>query len=210
MFYLEYEDCYWALKNSLKQFRTASANKAEQIQKENKDVYYYYNTTIVGVEIGINGFLLTLDFESFRRIRKFTKRMIYGSLLVLSDMNFESYLLTTVYFNPYVVKKLKGKKSASQHDIGFPSNPNQYHIQVKLVHLDKESLKFMRINKNRPLQIFESKTYFEAYIPFMKRIQEIEVSKLPFKDVLIDCDFKSMFPDYIQHKRELRVPDWWN
>ena len=191
----------------MKQFRTASANKAEQIQKENKDIYYYYNATIVGVEIGINGFLLTLDFESFQRIRKFTKRMIYGSLLVLSDMNFESYLLTTVYFNPYVVQKLKGKENVSRHDIGFPSNPNQYRIQVKLVHLDKESLKFMRINKNRPLQIFESKTYFEAYIHFMKRIQEIEVSELPFKDVLIDCDFKSMFPDYIQHKRELSVPD---
>ena len=43
--------------------------------------------------------------------------MITGSLVIITDNNFENYLLTTVYLNPYVDRKINDKKTCLYQDI---------------------------------------------------------------------------------------------
>jgi len=53
------------------------------------------------MDINRDGVILTMDFIApTQRKIKFTKRMITGSLIILTDKNYENYLLTTVFYNP--------------------------------------------------------------------------------------------------------------
>ena len=173
-----------------------SAQRAKAPDKQSKDVYYYINAEIMNCDVTENGVLLILDFESVRPIKKFTKRMIFGSLLIIADMNFSNFLLSTVHLNPYIKEN---------NNIGKPTQPGRYRVQVSLVHIDNNSFTFIKQNISKPLQIFESKAYYEAYIHIMKRLQTIHVNNLPFRDVLIEGNFTSMKPRYMDSMSFLTI-----
>ena len=120
---------------------------------------------------------------------KFTKRMITNSLVILTDNNYENYLLTTVFYNPYVDKKIndKGKK---RKNLKIPKYP-YYRVQLSLVNINPESFLFL-VQNRKNLQIFESKAYFESYIHILKRLKEINIADLPFKEELIDANFNRL------------------
>ena len=108
MFYLEYEDCYRDLRKTINIFQgmNKSINNMDkkELQKLSKiysDLYFYLKGEIIYIDINRDGVILTMDFiaPSPRKI-KFTKRMITGSLIILTDNNYENYLLTTVFYNP--------------------------------------------------------------------------------------------------------------
>ena len=197
MFYLEYEDCYRDLRKTINIFQSLNKSVNEMNQKElynlskkYSDLYFYLNGQIIFVDIDREGVILTIDFcaPSPRKI-KFTKRMITNSLVILTDNNYENYLLTTVFYNPYVDKKIndKGKKKKK---LKIPKYP-YYRVQLSLVNINPESFLFLVQNRKK-LQIFESKAYFESYIHVLKRLKEINIVDLPFKDELIDANFNNL------------------
>jgi len=204
LFYLEYEDCYRSLRNSIENIKNAknNTNNYRKIEKENRDIYYYINAYIIGFDISKNGILLTIDFEAIQRVIKFTKRMIFGSLLLLTDDNNQDYLLVTVYFNPYVANR--NLKDKNKNEFKVPKPP-RYRIQAQLVNINKESFNFILEKRNKKLQIFESKAYFESYIYTLKRLKKMVVKDIPFQNELIRARFNKddMLPYFIAHNRFL-------
>ena len=197
MFYLEYEDCYRDLRKSINIFQSLNKSINEMDKKElynlskkYSDLYFYLNGQIIFVEINRDGVILTIDFcaPSPRRI-KFTKRMITNSLIILTDNNYENYLLTTVFYNPYVDKKLNENRN-NKKKLKIPKYP-YYRVQLSLVNINPESFMFL-VQNRKNLQIFESKAYFESYIHVLKRLKEINIADLPFKEELIDANFNRL------------------
>ena len=159
-----------------------------QLSKEFSDIYFYLEGEIKGLDIDRDGAIITIEFRTHSRNKiKFTKRMITGSLVILTDNNFEDFLLTTVFYNPYVDKKLN---NSSKYNMWLPKFP-YYRVKLSLISINPES--FLFLTKNRlHLQIFESKAYFESYVHVMKRLKELIIPDLPFKKELIDKDFSEL------------------
>ena len=159
-FYLEREDCYRSLRNAIHKFQSLGKsinfmnyNEIKNISKNYSDLYFYKNGEIYFIDINSFGIVITIDFMSINTKKiKFTKRMIAGSLIVLTDNNFSDYILGIVCYNPYF--DLKGNKSK----IKLPSEP-YYRVQLSLININKESILFLAQNRKK-LQIFESKAYF--------------------------------------------------
>ena len=191
-FYLEREDCYRSLRNAIhkiqslgKSINLMNYNEIKEITKNFSDLYFYKNGEIQYLDINSFGIVITIDFMSIKAKKiKFTKRMITGSLIVLTDNNFSDYLLGIVCYNPYFDLKENKLK------INLPTEP-YYRVQLSLINTNKESILFLAQNKKQ-LQIFESKAYFESYIHIMKRLQQINTKDLPFKNELIDANFDNI------------------
>ena len=196
-FYLEREDCYRSLRNAInvlqtngKSINSMSYNEIKDITKKFSDLYFYINGEINYIDINSYGVIITLDFlgVNSRKI-KFTKRMITGSLIVLTDNNYTDYLLTTVFYNPYF--DLKGNEdNKNKSKIKIPKEP-YYRVQLSLININPQSFIFL-VQNRKNLQIFESRAYFESYIHIMKRLQQINVKDLPFKSELIDGNFENL------------------
>lgn len=195
LFFLEYEDCYRSLRASIQNVEGTQKEDLYTVERDNRDIYYYINGEIINYEVSNQGILLTLDFQSLQRVIKFTKRMIYGSLLVLTDQSFTDFLLVTVHLNPYSMRN----NNRDNKKIVLPKNKNVYRIKVAMVNLSKDSFRFFIRNRNKRLQIFESKAYFESYIHVMKRLQTMNEKQLPFEDVIIQSNFKNMTPPYLRN-----------
>ena len=211
MFYLEYEDCYRDLRKTINIFQNMNKsinemdkNELQKLSKAYSDLYIYLKGEIIFVDINRDGVILTVDFLSpSPRKLKFTKRMITGSLIILTDNNYENYLLTTVYNNPYVDKKINENKR--QRKLKIPKLP-YYRVQLSIVNIDPQS--FLFIVKNRKnLQIFESKAYFESYVHVMKRLKEINIPDLPFKEELVDGNFKGLIMRHVNENYNYRYND---
>ena len=194
MFYLEYQDCYKDLKETInylqinKSINNMDKKELYQLSKEFSNIYFYLEGEIKGLDLDRDGAIITIEFRThLKKMIKFTKRMITGSLVILTDNNFENYLLTTVYLNPYVDKKINDKTRVNMWLPKFP----YYRIKLSLININQESIEFIAKNRQH-LQIFESKAYFESYVHVMKRLKELSIPDLPFKSELIDADFNNL------------------
>ena len=194
MFYLEYQDCYKDFKETINYLQlNKSINKMDkkelyQLSKEFSNIYFYLEGEIKELNLDKDGAIITIEFKThlYQKI-KFTKRMITGSLVILTDNNFENYLLTTVHFNPYVDKKINDNQKSNMWLPKFP----YYRVKLSLININQES--FMFLIKNRQhLQIFESKAYFESYVHVMRRLKELSIPDLPFEKELIDANFNEL------------------
>ena len=96
--------------------------------------------------------------------------------------------------NPYI-----DEEKNIENKIKIPKYPH-YSILVKIVNPTIDSFKFLNNNKYEKLQIFESKAYFESYVHVLKRLQNINPNKLPFKNEIIDLKFDNMRPEYLSKK----------
>ena len=213
MFYLEYEDCYKSLRQTINgfQYNNISVNKMDKneltkISKNYSYIYIYIKGEIRSVDINRDGVILELEFQApTQRPIKFTKRMITSSLIILTDDNFEKYLLTTVYYNPYLDKKLKENRRMLKRKIKLPKHP-YYRVQLSLVNINPQSFMFLLQNR-KDLQIFESKAYFESYVHIMRRLKEINIPDLPFRDELVNVDFNHLEMRHINENYNYRYND---
>jgi len=199
MFYLEYQDCYMDLKNTIRELNKSVNNlnikELYQLSKDYSNIYFYLEGEIKGLDLDRDGAIITIEFITHYNKRiKFTKRMITGSLIILTDNNFENYLLTTVYLNPYVDRKINENPKQRMWLPKFP----YYRVKLSLININTESFAFL-IKNRQHLQIFESKAYFESYVYVMKRLKELSIPDLPFKNELVDADFSRI---KIRHQNE--------
>ena len=182
MFYLEFEDCYRALKKDM--YELQSHQKSINLMNEdeianinkNSNLYLYLDGIIRNFYFGENGVLIKMDFRPSIQSRLNSKMMKNGSLIILSNNNFENYIFTTVYSNE--IKLVNDQM-------------NIYRVSLSLLDINKNNVLFLIKNRNN-LQVFESKAYFESYIHVMRRLQEMNEYNLPFEQELIFGNFESI------------------
>ena len=220
MFFLEYEDCYRSLRRAV--FNLVQEGKSlSQLNREEKwnferkkhDIYCYLEGEIIKAEMGHEGILITIDFVplSGKKI-KFTKRMINGSLVIITDNDFKYFLLTKVSYNPYIEKKLLEKNENKRRkekliEFNIPKEP-KYRIKLELININPESFKFLIQNRTN-LQLFESKAYFESYIHVLNRLQKMCIPELPFEQEIIKSNFNNLQFNENQdiYKNSTIIPD---
>jgi len=173
MFYLVREDCYRSLRKSI--IRIYEKNEiTKETSKENRDVYSYKNVFIKDIEFGRNGILFTLGFETYQSKISWSKRLLFGSLVVLIVHELNEMVLAIVMEGP------DAKKGAQN---------GKYFCKVSLVDSNFENFYTLvdwRTN-NLHFHMIESKAYYESYRHILKRIQELDTRKMPFTDILIEC-----------------------
>ena len=224
LFWLEYEDCYSLLKESINKIYNESKNSSELLKKYNsfeefynlteynyRDIYYYKECDVVSLEFTTNGLILTILFRGTGNSLNFKKRMKYGSLLIITDYYHSNYILCTVFENLYSKKIYDENKKIQAYTIddiinlyNLPEEP-YYSIKVKVINLNPDIFKFILEKRNENnLQIYESRAYFESYIYTLKYLQKKSENSFPFKDEIIYCNFKKMSPEYLMMKDELK------
>ena len=228
MFFLEYEDCYRSLRRAIfnliqegKSLYQLNKQEKWEFERRKHDIYCYFEGEIIKVEMNHDGILITIDFVplSERKI-KFTKRMINGSLVIITNNELKDYLLTTVSYNPYIEKKILEKSEDKRRkkkleSFTIPKEP-RYRIKLELININPESFKFL-INNRINLQLFESRAYFQSYIHVLNRLKKMYIPKLPFQDEIIKGHFENLIikrkQDYKYHgdiiKPEINIfPDF--
>ena len=119
--------------------------------------------------------IITMDFQGINSKKiKFTKRMITGSLVILSYKNFIDYLLTTVFYNPYFDLKVNEKNNQNNKKlkIKIPDHP-YYRVQLSLININQNSLSFLKkIYLNRNFVSKDGKTFFQKGLKIVDRILE--------------------------------------
>ena len=203
MFFLEYEDCYRSLRRAIfnlvqdgKNMGQLNRQEKWEFERKKHDIYCYYEGEIVKAEMNHEGILITIDFIPLNGKKiKFTKRMINGSLVIITDSGFQDYLLATVSYNPYIEKKLlenseDTRRKKKLEAFNLPKEP-RYRIKLELINISPESFKFLIKNRTN-LQLFESRAYFQSYIHVLKRLQNMVIQKLPFENELIKVNFENL------------------
>jgi len=203
MFFLEYEDCYlnlrkaiYKLKNKCLNIHNLNKTEKKNFEKNQKDIYCYFNGEIINIEINNEGIFIIIDFSSLTEKKiNFSKRMINSSLVVITNNSFSDYLLSVVSYNPYIEKKLVEKNGESGRKykldmLQIPKEP-RYRIKFEVINLSNESFGFMLANKNN-LQLFESKSYFQTYIHILNRLQNLVIKQLPFEEEIVKVNFDNL------------------
>ena len=203
MFFLEYEDCYRSLRRTIfsliqdgKSLSQLDKQERWTFERRKHDIYCYLDGEIIKAEMNHDGILITIDFVPLvgKKI-KFTKRMINGSLVIITNNEFKDYLLTTVAYNPYIEKKLLEKSNDKKRLnklklFNIPKEP-KYRIKLELINISPESFKFLIQNRTN-LQLFESRAYFQSYVHVLHRLQNMVIKELPFENEIIKANFNNL------------------
>ena len=203
MFFLEYEDCYrnlrraiYKLKNKYVNIHNLNKNEKKNFERNQKDIYCYFNGEMINIEINNEGIFIIIDFSSLTGKKiNFSKRMINGSLVIITNNSFSDYLFTIVSYNPYIEKKLieKNGDNGRKYKLDMFKIPKEpkYRIKLEVINLSNEAFAFMLANKNN-LQIFESKSYFQTYIHILNRLQNLVIKQLPFENEIVKVNFDNL------------------
>ena len=155
-----------------------------------------FHGEIINVEINNEGVFIIIDFSSLSGKRlNFSKRMINGSLIVITNNNYNDYLLAVVSYNPYIerklVEKIGDKRRKNRLEMfAIPKEP-KYRVKLEVINLTNESFAFILANRYN-LQIFESKSYFQSYIHILNRLQNMVIKQLPFEQELVKVNFEDL------------------
>jgi len=182
LFYLVREDCYRSLRKSI--FTIANTNVSDRLkEKEFREIYFYNDARINNLEYSPKGVFFEIGFNIPKTRVSWSKRMLFGSLLIITDIKFSKILLATIVESPQDYERKNKNKSKKK-------KLNTYYCKVTLLENSYEEIKsFVDLTDNDEdltFQIFESKAYFESYQHILRRIKEISVRNLPFKDVFIE------------------------
>ena len=197
LFKLEYEDCYKSIRTSINNLyneefsiNEMDKNRIKTFEKYNKDIYVYTEGIILSIEPKKAGIILTMDFYApYHKIIGFKKRMKKNSLVILVDDDFKNFIPTVVYRNYYTDDDRK--------NLNVPKFP-RYRVELSL--LNYENFNYLIKNKIK-WQLFESKSYFESHIHFIKRLQSFHTNSIPFKEELIDCKLSNLKIEEITSKQ---------
>ena len=104
------------------------------------------------------------------------RRLMYGSLVCLSQDNFKTMLFATV------VERHEEKLKAGKIGIQFFEGQNVLEIE----------------KRDCDYQMVEPASFFEAYRHVLKGLQELDDSTLPFKKYLVECNKEVDPPQYLR------------
>jgi hypothetical protein len=172
-FRLMREDFIAPLRNGIRHYERHGA--------KNKEVMVYEGVSVGGIvclHSGI-GFQIRFDVTRFQRMNwEHSKRLIFGSLLCLSDDSFYTIFLATV------VKR----------------DPKLLKDGLVTVRFETDALEeVLQIDPSRRFTMVESTAYFEAYRHILEGLQRASAENLTeqlpiFKRYLVDCKLNPPVP----------------
>jgi len=194
LFYLTREDCYRSLRKEIEFIFNKQPKEANSRINKLSDVYYYKKITVDSVEAGKFGVMLKIEIDlKVNRIAMLgSKRLLNGSLVIITDEAFEnvSFCLVKEIDNEY----FKRHKTKALVTLEF-LNPTYDEIN-----------KIISVLKNKTIQMFESKAFYQAYCHILKRLKNLQIEALPFKDVIINFvkdDYNKRRIDFVpEYSRE--------
>ncbi|XP_069808099.1 NFX1-type zinc finger-containing protein 1 [Dendropsophus ebraccatus] len=143
------------------------------------DIRIYFDTRVVAPMCTSSGVIYKVQFDitPLKWIRwQNSKRLIYGSLVCLSQDNFETFLFATV------------------------SNRDVKELEQGEVHLQFSDQSRRLLARARPITPFimvETTAYFEAYRHVLEGLQEIDVQDVPFQKYIVSCERDVGAPRYL-------------
>ncbi|XP_021348895.1 NFX1-type zinc finger-containing protein 1-like isoform X2 [Mizuhopecten yessoensis] len=112
-----------------------------------------------------------------------SKRLIFGSLVCLSNDNFNTLLFATV-----------AERDANKLKEGI--------LDIKFEGLSRRTFNF---DFNKKYVMAETVAYFEAYRHVMKGLQNINEGDLPFEKYIIKCNTKMQAPLYLRQTQDAKL-----
>ncbi|XP_076070494.1 uncharacterized protein LOC143042123 [Mytilus galloprovincialis] len=177
-FRLYREDCIIPLREVYEEFITKDKEN-QSFRLESGRIYrdvIIQRTTSTSLDHG-EVFIIQLDDEHRKRIRwNNSKRLIFGSVLLLSFDRFKSLLFALVSDS----KPDEMRKTGSFKIKIFKTRPNQ------------------QIPRENPGILLEATSaYFEAYHHVLTALQSIEEDTLPFQQYIVHCNSSVDMPNYL-------------
>ena len=154
-----------------------------------QDVRVYNNVLILCPEFDRQGVSYRIQFNIDRlKYVKWlrTKRLMYGSLVCLSNDGFTSNIV-----------------------FASISNRDPQQLEKGMVHIKPEGdSAFLPWNSHQEYTMVESSAYYEAYRHILSSLQNAEVHTMPFKQYLVDVDCEEVGqPTYLNPQGEPSVYD---
>eukprot|EP01018_Ginkgo_biloba_P035956 Gb_31147 [translate_table: standard] len=183
-FQLLKEDCFANLKKGISAFK---ANKLDP-----RDMRVWIRGSILGVHFGTGYSGLSIAIKAEKLGRKFQGRTEFpmnGGLLCISDDggNFDSpiWAIVTQCEEENKTPVIFTEILDGEEDVGPKS--------------------FSRLLGASNIVLAESPSYYKAYQPVLKSLQQMDLEKLPFKSELVDVKWPGKPPDYLTSSTTL---DW--
>ncbi|CAG5123275.1 unnamed protein product [Candidula unifasciata] len=176
------EDYLSPIRTGLKNFKLALQNNTNV--KED-DLRFYYNVKIAKISFesdqGITHFV-HFDNSPFKELDwEYSKRLMFGSLLVFSNDNFESTIFATVAYRD--VEKLQR---------GILQVMFQNNLE-----------KVFTSSENDTFIMAETTAYFESYRYVLEGLQEMEA--IPLERYIISCMREIYPPRYLQENMRYNI-----
>ncbi len=149
--------------------------------------FLYENVTLSVVESFNDEIKCQLNFKTKRKVSwQYSKKLMYGCLLCLSDDDFATTFFATV----------------SERDL---DDLKKCCITVTLIGLAAENPKY--VSSYKVYKMFESPCYYEAYAPIIRMLHSLREnpSNLPFEDYFVSCKTNIRKPRYLEQNPEAKV-----
>ena len=168
------EDFFHPLRTGIQEYRKQVDRKQHRSRIDN--VRFYDSVRILDHDITNDEYTLTFSLLGLEGINwEGSKRLIFGSLLLLTRDHFRTFLLMTV-----------ARRDTRQL------------VQGKLIaHYEQGDLP--RHGSSVSFVMAESSVYFEAYRSVLEALQRISPMHLPLKEYILGERSKSDQPDYLLH-----------
>lgn len=175
------EDFFSPLREGLLAFRNQIEKKQKNIRVDNVRLYYdvkiKYDDAVQSQ--CDNSYVVEFPVKPFQHMNwEGSKRLLFGSLLLLSADNFNSFLLFTV-----VDRK--------------PDQLSRGRFKAKF---EGESLPVWALKNS--MTMAESSVFFEAYRSVLIALQRISPAHFPMEDYILCRNVSPAVPDYL-----LEIPD---
>lgn len=168
------EDFFSPLREGLLAYRTLLAKNQKRFRVDN--IRLYFDVKVKDDDSQANVYVLEFSTQALGRINwEGSKRLLFGSLLLLSADGFNSFLLFTV-----VDRK--------------PDQLLRGRVKVKLE--GKSSLPSYAMTRN--LVMVESSVFFEAYRSVLIALQRISPAHFPMEDYILCRNVLPAEPDYLK------------
>ncbi len=162
-----------------------------------ENAYLYKDVKIQDVIFGNNGIFMEILLTPWLKKQSqsinwmSTKRMTFGSLMIITDETFTKMFFATVFEKP------PGEKMNTE----FQKYGN-IKISIKggcIVDENENLVEMINDLNKKKLMIIEAKTYFESYYHFLKQIQNIDPENMPFNDIIVKAKTDTVdIPNYLK------------
>ncbi|KAG9473955.1 hypothetical protein GDO78_004320 [Eleutherodactylus coqui] len=143
------------------------------------DIRIYFDTRVVAPMCTPSGIIYKVQFDitPLKKIRwQNSKRLIYGSMVCLSQDNFETFLFATV-----------SNRDAKELEQG----------EVQLQFSEQSRRLLARVRPTDSFIMVETTAYFEAYRHVLEGLQGMNVQDLPFQKYIVSCEKDVGAPRYL-------------
>ncbi|NWV46672.1 ZNFX1 protein, partial [Daphoenositta chrysoptera] len=148
-------------------------------KKKFDDIRVYFDARIIAPRCASTGIVYKVQFDTkpLRFVKwQNSKRLLYGSLVCMSQDHFETFLFATV------------------------SNRNAEELVDGIVELcfDAESQVLLaEVQPSDSFLMVETTAYFEAYRHVLEGLQEMQEKDIPFQKYIVECDAQVKEPAYL-------------